>query len=109
MQPVETSGSQELLVESDGGVVTLWLNRPQKRNALSEELLSEMRTVLAQIAAEEEIRVVVLAGKGPAFCSGHDLTQMVGRSEADYHEIFVRCSAVMQQLRRLPQPVIARV
>ncbi|HUY34998.1 MAG TPA: enoyl-CoA hydratase [Pirellulales bacterium] len=109
MEYAQTSASRELLVESQGGVVRISLNRPEKRNALSEELLCELRAVLAQVAGDEEARVVVLAGNGPVFCAGHDLSQMVGRSEADYLEIFARCSAVMRQIRRLPQPVIARV
>ena len=109
MDDTQTTALKELLVESHGGVVRLSLNRPEKRNALSEELLCELRDVLAQVAVDEEARVVVLAGNGPVFCAGHDLGQMVDRSEADYQEIFARCSAVMQQIRRLPQPVIARV
>ncbi len=53
--------------------------------------------------------MVVLAAAGPVFCSGHDLAEMTGRAEADYQALFARCSRVMQQIRRLPQPVIARV
>ncbi len=109
MEDSQTTTARELLVESRGGVVRLTLNRPERRNALSEELLSEIRSVLAQVAGDDTARVVVLAGNGPVFCAGHDLSQMVDRSEADYLEIFARCSAVMQQIRRLPQPVIARV
>jgi enoyl-CoA hydratase/carnithine racemase len=52
---------------------------------------------------------VILAAAGPVFCSGHDLSEMVGRSETDYRLLFERCSGVMQKFRRLPQPVIARV
>jgi enoyl-CoA hydratase/carnithine racemase len=51
----------------------------------------------------------VLAAAGSVFCSGHDLSEMVGRSEHDYQKLFARCSTVMQQVRQLPQPVIARV
>jgi enoyl-CoA hydratase/carnithine racemase len=99
----------ELLVESQGGVVRLTLNRPEKRNALSQNLLARLRDALDALAGDGGARVVVLAGNGPAFCAGHDLTEMVGRSERDYRELFALCSEVMLRFRRLPQPVIAAV
>ena len=98
-----------LLVESQSGVTKLTLNRPERRNALSEAMLAELGAALERVASDAMTRVVVLAAAGPVFCSGHDLSEMVGRSEADYGALFARCSAVMQQLRQLPQPVIARV
>jgi enoyl-CoA hydratase/carnithine racemase len=98
-----------LLVEHESGVTRLTLNRPERRNALSEAMLTELGTALEQIAADSSVRVVVLAAAGSVFCSGHDLGEMVGRSEADYQSLFTRCSRVMQQIRHLPQPVIARV
>jgi enoyl-CoA hydratase/carnithine racemase len=98
-----------LLVESQAGVVRLTLNRPERRNALSEAMLTELGTALDRIAADREARVVVLGAAGPVFCSGHDLGEMTGRSESEYQTLFARCSRVMQQIRRLPQPVIARV
>lgn len=98
-----------LLVESRAGVVRLTLNRPERRNALSEAMLTELGAALQQIAADRSARVVVLGAAGPVYCSGHDLSEMVGRSEADYQALFARCSRVMQQIRQLPQPVIARV
>ena len=98
-----------LLIESHAGVTRLTLNRPERRNALSEAMLAELGVALARIAADSATRVVVLAAAGPVFCSGHDLGEMTDRSEADYQTLFARCSGVMQQLRRLPQPVIARV
>ncbi|HVA49213.1 MAG TPA: enoyl-CoA hydratase [Pirellulales bacterium] len=101
--------SEELLVDVSGGVARLTLNRPANRNALSEALLEQLAASLAFIANDSQVRVVVLAGNGPVFCSGHDLTEMIGRSQSEYHDLFALCSGVMQQLRRLPQPVIARV
>ena len=98
-----------LLVETQSGVTKLTLNRPERRNALSEAMLAELGSALERIASDQITRAVVLAAAGPVFCSGHDLGEMVGRSEADYQTLFARCSHVMQQLRRLPQPVIARV
>ena len=98
-----------LLVESQSGVTKLTLNRPERRNALSETMLVQLASALERIAADQNTRAVVLAAAGPVFCSGHDLGEMVGRSESDYQSLFARCSRVMQQFRNLPQPVIARV
>jgi enoyl-CoA hydratase/carnithine racemase len=109
MQPLATAAAPGLLVEAKNGVVHLTLNRPEKRNALSHDLLLQMGEALTQIAGNATARVVVLAASGPAFCSGHDLGEMVGCSKSVYQELFELCSRVMQQFRRLPQPVIARV
>jgi len=98
-----------LLVEVSGHVARLTLNRPTRRNALSESLLAELEAALANVAGEGTVRVVVIAAAGPVFSSGHDLSEMRGREEAAYHALFARCSRVMQQLRELPVPVIARV
>jgi enoyl-CoA hydratase/carnithine racemase len=99
----------ELMSETSGGVVRLTLNRPDKRNALSRELLSRLREAQEAIANDRAARVVILAARGPAFCAGHDLGEMVGCSESAYRDLFALCSDVMQRFRRLPQPVIARV
>jgi enoyl-CoA hydratase/carnithine racemase len=98
-----------LLTELRDEVAYLTLNRPEKRNALSRELLARLQTTLDEIAADTRVRVVVLAARGPAFCAGHDLGEMVGGSEDDYRELFALCSQVMRRFRTLPQPVIARV
>jgi enoyl-CoA hydratase/carnithine racemase len=98
-----------LNVETRAGVCRLTLNRPDRRNALSREMLGELEAALGGVAMDESCRVVVLAAAGPVFCSGHDLTEMPGCTEAQYRELFTTCSRVMQQLRRLPQPAIARV
>jgi enoyl-CoA hydratase/carnithine racemase len=103
------SDSSGLVAETEAGVVTLWLDRPGRRNALSESLLTQLEEALEAIASDSSTRVVVIAAKGPVFSSGHDLSEMVDRSEQDYADLFGRCSRVMQKLRILPQPVIARV
>src|SRR5882757_1931844 len=98
-----------LIVERSGGVVRLTLNRPETRNALSHELLTRLDQALAALSDDAESRVVVIAANGPIFCSGHDLKELTGRSESEYRDIFTLCSRVMLGLRRLPQPVVARV
>ncbi|HVX13964.1 MAG TPA: enoyl-CoA hydratase [Pirellulales bacterium] len=106
---MSTATSQDLLIDLSGGVARLTLNRPERRNALNEGLLERLAAALAYIANANDVRVVVVAAAGPVFCSGHDLTEMVGRSQREYHDLFALCSGVMLQLRSLPQPVIARV
>ena len=96
-------------VDADARIATITLNRPEKRNALSLALMSELIGVLREIGARKDVSVVILAGAGPAFSAGHDLSEMTGRSEADYAEIFDRCAELMQQVQAIPQPVIARV
>ncbi len=93
--------SEILLVESEGGIVRLTLNRPEKRNALSLELLKRLEVAIDQIAADQEARVVVLGSRGPVFCSGHDLAEMVGRSEREYRELFELCTRVMLGLQEV--------
>jgi enoyl-CoA hydratase/carnithine racemase len=98
-----------LLIDTRSGVTKLTLNRPERRNALSEQMLIEIGKALDVIAADPQTRVVVLAAAGPVFCSGHDLAEMVDRTKADYETLFSRCSRVMRQIKQISQPVIARV
>ncbi len=98
-----------LLVERAGPLVRLILNRPERRNALSRELLLELLAALARLEEDPTARCVILSGRGPAFCAGHDLGEMVGGTEEAYADLFGLCSRVMLELRRLPQPVLARV
>jgi enoyl-CoA hydratase/carnithine racemase len=102
-------GAPGLVVETRGPVAYWTLNRPEKRNALSWRLLTELEQAEARAAADPAVRVVVLAAAGPAFCAGHDLGEMTGRPEEEYRDLFGLCARVMLGLRRLPQPVIARV
>lgn len=102
---------EPVLLEKDGPIGWLTLNRPDKRNALSLELMGDMLVKLEQVAGDKETRIVVIRGNGPAFCAGHDLSEMVGTDRDIHHfrEIFSRCSEMMLRLQKLPQPVIAQV
>jgi enoyl-CoA hydratase/carnithine racemase len=92
------------------GVVRLTLNRPQAFNALSEDMLAALQRDLDAIAADDSVRVLVLAAEGRAFCAGHDLKEMRAQpSLAYYQDLFARCTQMMLTLQRLPVPVIARV
>jgi enoyl-CoA hydratase/carnithine racemase len=102
-------GDEILQVATSGGVVRLTLNRPGSRNALSTALVSRLVEEFQRIAGDTSTRAVVLAANGTVFSAGHDLSEMLGRTEDDYRAIFGACSAMMQAIRRLPVPVIARV
>ncbi|WP_041794048.1 enoyl-CoA hydratase [Pararhodospirillum photometricum] len=105
-----TPGDPILLSRLQDGLLTLTLNRPDARNALSRALMSALEDALEQAAASSEVRVVVLAANGPAFCAGHDLREMrADPSLASCEALFTQCSRLMTRLVRLPQPVIARV
>ncbi len=104
-----TAQISELIVEANEGVTTLRLNRPQRRHALSLSLLQELEEALKQISQDRSVRAVVIASDGPVFSSGHDLGEMQGCSEDEYQKLFSTCARVMQLVRKLPQPVIARV
>jgi enoyl-CoA hydratase/carnithine racemase len=100
---------KDLIFEAKDEVAYLTLNRPDKRNALSHQLLADLEEAQARLSANSNVRVVVLAARGKVFCAGHDLSEMIGCPEESYRELFRRCSRVMLQFRKLPQPVIARV
>ncbi len=99
-----------LLRESADGVVTLRLNRPQQLNALSEGMLAALQQAFDQLATDPAVRCVVIAAAGKNFCAGHDLAEMQAqRRQGYYQELFARCGRIMQSIRMLPVPVIARV
>jgi enoyl-CoA hydratase/carnithine racemase len=104
-----------LIRERDGKIAVLVLNRPQPRNSLSEALLKALSAALSEIKDDRSVRAVVLAANGAAFCAGHDLKELTSRrSDADggrayFRHIMTTCSAMMQQIVTLPQPVIAAV
>ena len=98
-----------LRIEDTAGVRTLVLNRPERRNALSLGLLRDLLAALAETAADTSVHAVVVRGEGPAFCAGHDLSEMTGCSLPAARELFDTCSELMMAIHRLPQPVIAQV
>jgi enoyl-CoA hydratase/carnithine racemase len=85
------------------------LNQPEKINALSEKMISEMIQALTDVSADEDIKVVIIQAAGKHFCAGHDLSEMVGRGVKAGKVIFDRCTVMMQLIHAMPQPVIAQV
>ena len=93
--------------EAEVAIVTL--NRPNRRNALSLELMRDLIQCLDEIAENRSVRAVILAAEGKVFSSGHDLSEMVGRDINDYRETFDVCTQLMTRIQSIPQPVIAQV
>jgi enoyl-CoA hydratase/carnithine racemase len=108
--PAVGDGEPVLLEECVGGVRRLVLNRPAARNALSIALMTALQEALGSAAQDDAVRVVVIAGAGPAFCAGHDLRELrADPRRAAYERIFAQCSELMLAIVRLPKPVIAEV
>jgi enoyl-CoA hydratase/carnithine racemase len=95
--------------ETFGPIGILTLNHPERRNALSLEMLRELNLLTGDIARDESVRVLVIRAAGKVFSSGHNLGQMVDGSLTHYRDIFQTCGSFMQKLQELPQPVIAQV
>src|SRR5882724_6241683 len=98
-----------LILEREAPVAVITLNRPERRNALSLELMQELLSCLDRLGRDRDIRAVILAAAGKVFCSGHDLSEMTGRDINHYRQIFDVCSELMQKIQSIPQPVIAAV
>jgi enoyl-CoA hydratase/carnithine racemase len=104
-----------LLREDVGAVAVLTLNRPDKRNSLSEAMLAALTAQLAALKDDATIRAIVLTAKGPVFCAGHDLKELtarrtdVDRGRAYFADIMGRCATMMQMIVNSPKPVIAAV
>jgi enoyl-CoA hydratase/carnithine racemase len=109
MASLPATGYRDLLVSVGDAAARIVLNRPEKRNALSLELMQEMVSALHEASAHVATRAIVIEGAGPAFSAGHDLSEMVGREEAFLADLFQMCTVMMQTIHELPQPVIAKV
>ncbi|HET9716302.1 MAG TPA: enoyl-CoA hydratase [Pseudolabrys sp.] len=113
--PASKTSSSILLRERENDIEILILNRPQARNSLSKALLGALSDTLTEISKDHATRAVVIAASGSAFSAGHDLKELTSRrSDRDggrefFRHIMESCSAMMQQIVTLPQPVIAAV
>lgn len=101
--------SDLILTSTQNAVTTITLNSPQTRNALSMDLMGALRDELAAIGEDTSVHAVVLAAEGPVFSSGHNLKEVRGAELERQQEIFDLCTDLMLTIRRIPQPVIARV
>src|SRR6201995_5166809 len=101
--------TEQVLVEHTGDLATVTLNRPDRRNALSESMLRDLGAALDRAAAAPGVRAIILAGAGPVFSSGHDFADMIDRDLDGMRRLLRVCSDVMLGIGRLAVPVIARV
>jgi enoyl-CoA hydratase/carnithine racemase len=109
MSSLPDTDYRNLLVTLDGSAARIVLNRPEKRNALSLELMEEMIRAVREVSLRHEARAIVIEGAGPVFSAGHDLSEMVDRDREFLAHLFERCSTMMEALHDVPQPVIAKV
>lgn len=96
-------------IEVEGLVARLTLANPPRRNALSLELMRRLTEALHELGRKTDIGVIVVAGQGPAFSAGHDLSEMVDRDEQFFDALFAACTELMDAVRAAPQPVVAEV
>jgi enoyl-CoA hydratase/carnithine racemase len=100
--------SPAVIVTRDGSIATLTLNRPEKRNALSLEVMLEITAALHDIAASDADGLII-AANGPVFSAGHNFGDMAGADEDTARHLFEVCTEMMDTLQSIPQPVIAKV
>lgn len=100
---------QDLYLDFEDSIAVITLNRPSRRNALSLRLMHEVIDCLGEIEQKRSVHAVILAAEGNVFCSGHDLSEMIGRDVAEYRRTFEVCSDLMMKIQSIPQPVIAEV
>jgi enoyl-CoA hydratase/carnithine racemase len=96
-------------IDPEARIATLTLDRPEKRNALSTELMERLTRTLRELGDRPDVGVIVLTANGRVFSAGHDIAEMVDRSLADYQRIFDTCTVLMETIQQIPLPVIAMV
>lgn len=101
--------SENLLFRREENISVITLNRPNRRNALSLQLMRDLIACLNDVANDSSIRALILSANGKVFSSGHDLSELTGQSVAVYREIFDTCAQLMLRVQSIPQPVIAEV
>jgi enoyl-CoA hydratase/carnithine racemase len=100
---------RNILVSRDADLGVVTMNRPDRRNALSEAHLLELTDALRSLAEREDVRAIVLAAAGPVFSSGHDFADMAERGLDGMRKLFAVCEDLMLTIQRVPQPVVAQV
>jgi len=98
-----------LTLEFQVSTAIVTLNRPDKRNALSLELMQELIALLGVLEHDKDVRCIILAAAGKVFSAGHDLSEMVGCAIDEYRTLFDVCSELMAKIQSIPQPLIAEV
>jgi enoyl-CoA hydratase/carnithine racemase len=101
--------TKAIKIEREDAIAIVTMSRPEKRNALSLEMMRELDDALTALGKQNDVRAVILRGEGPAFCAGHDLRELYDRDEDAYRAIFEKCIDLMARIAAVPQPVIAEV
>ena len=102
----------ELIQSKDDSILTLTLNRPEKRNALNDGLIGALKDALSKAAEDQELRVIVLTGAGKDFCSGADLSALQKIADSDILDNLRDAEGLMElfvQMRRIEIPIVAAV
>lgn len=97
-----------VLVERDGDVTTITLDRPDKRNALAVEVMEELVAAFTDVGRSDALGVI-LAANGPVFSAGHNFGDMHGADLAEVRAVFLLCTQLMDVIQSMPQPVVAKV
>src|SRR5881296_2945421 len=100
---------EHILVSAAAGLTTITMNRPERRNALSEAHMRELIAALRAAAEQPDTRAIVIAANGPVFSSGHDFADMVERDLDGMRRLLATCTELMLTIQRAPQPVVAQV
>jgi enoyl-CoA hydratase/carnithine racemase len=100
---------QHVLIAASDGLATVTMNRPERRNALSEAHMTELIAALRDVSDAHGTRAIILAAAGPVFSAGHDFADMAERDLDGMRRLLAICTDLMLTLQRLPQPVVARV
>jgi enoyl-CoA hydratase/carnithine racemase len=100
---------ENLVVVRDAPTAIVIMNRPERRNALSLEMMEELLDCFEALGRSTDVGAVILAGAGPAFSAGHDLRELVDSDIASYRRVFEVCTQLMSLIQEIPQPVIAEV
>ena len=104
-----------ILEKKDEGILSLTMNNPKNRNALSESMMSILTNTINQASTDQDIKVIIISAQGPVFCAGHDLKEMTAARDSDdggkdyFMKLFSTCSVLMQAIVNCPKPVIAEI
>ncbi|MCP5327744.1 MAG: enoyl-CoA hydratase/isomerase family protein [Sinobacteraceae bacterium] len=114
MNTQSAAGAASVIVERslDGAVAQLWLDRPARRNAFDAAMIAELTTAIERLGGEPALRVLILGGRGPAFCAGADLGWMACQGVADEQANradALRLARLFEALDHCPCPTVARV
>jgi enoyl-CoA hydratase/carnithine racemase len=99
---------RNVIIERNEMTVTIWMNRPERRNVLTVEHLQELTRAFSD-AGDSDATGVILAAKGTVFCAGHDFSEMAGTDLKSARTLFGLCTEMMNTMQAIPQPVVARV